>query len=154
MNSKTSKTGSSAALFSPGAKQTKHAPFLGRYHQQITALEEGNKRAFLGWITPGFEFFTIKNLALSKMFFGQRLKLNTSTNGSHRALVPHGNYDDVMPLDILPNFLIRATRDPRPRRRRKTRHSGIGGRRPITMHIFVFVKNGFWAYFARKPHRN
>ena len=91
-----------------GRKADEARAFLGRYHQQITALEEGNKRAFLGWVTPGLEFFTIKNLALSKMFFGQRLKLNTSTNGSHRALVPHGNYDDVMPLDILPNFLIRA----------------------------------------------
>lgn len=96
-----------------GRKADEGRAFLGRYHQQITALEEGNKRAFLGWITPGLEFFTIKNLALSKLFFGQRLNLTTSTNGSHRALVPHGNYDDVMPLDILPNFLIRAivTRD-------------------------------------------
>ena len=91
-----------------GRKADESRAFLGRYHQQITALEEGNKRAFLGWITPGLEFFTIKNLALSKLFFGQRLNLTTSTNGSHRALVPHGNYDDVMPLDILPNFLIRA----------------------------------------------
>lgn len=96
-----------------GRKADEARAFLGRYHQQITALEEGNKRAFLGWVTPGLEFFTIKNLALSKLFFGQRLNLTTSTNGSHRALVPHGNYDDVMPLDILPNFLIRAivTRD-------------------------------------------
>lgn len=96
-----------------GRKADESRAFLGRYHQQITALEEGNKRAFLGWVTPGLEFFTIKNLALSKLFFGQRLNLTTSTNGSHRALVPHGNYDDVMPLDILPNFLIRAivTRD-------------------------------------------
>lgn len=91
-----------------GRKADESRAFLGRYHQQITALEEGNKRAFLGWVTPGLEFFTIKNLALSKLFFGQRLNLTTSTNGSHRALVPHGNYDDVMPLDILPNFLIRA----------------------------------------------
>lgn len=96
-----------------GRKADEARAFLGRYHQQITALEEGNKRAFLGWLTLGMNFFTIKNLALSKLFFGQRLKLTTSTNGSHRALVPHGNYDDVMPLDILPNFLIRAlvTRD-------------------------------------------
>ena len=96
-----------------GRKADEARAFLGRYHQQITALEEGNKRAFLGWLTLGLDFFTIKNLALSKLFFGQRLKLTTSTNGSHRALVPHGNYDDVMPMDILPNFLIRAlvTRD-------------------------------------------
>jgi Na+-transporting NADH:ubiquinone oxidoreductase subunit A len=96
-----------------GRKADEARGFLGRYHQQITALEEGNKREFLGWLTPGFEFFTIKNLALSKLIPGNKLKLNTSTNGSPRALVPHGNYDEVMPLDILPTFLIRAlvTRD-------------------------------------------
>jgi len=35
-----------------GRKADETRAFLGRYHQQITALEEGNKRAFLGWITP------------------------------------------------------------------------------------------------------
>jgi len=96
-----------------GRKADEARAFLGRYHQQITALEEGNKRELLGWLTPGLEFFTIKNLALSKLLFGERIKMNTSTNGSHRALVPHGNYNEVMPLDILPDFLIRAlvTRD-------------------------------------------
>ncbi len=82
--------------------------YLGRYHQQITALEEGNKREFLGWLTPGFNFYTIKNLALSKLLPGSKLKLTTSSNGNHRPLVPHGNYEEVMPLDILPTFLIRA----------------------------------------------
>ena len=96
-----------------GRKGDEGRGFLGRYHQQVTVLEEGNKREFLGWLTPGLEFFTIKNLALSKLLYGEKIKLNTSTNGSPRALVPHGSYDEVMPLDILPNFLIRAlvTRD-------------------------------------------
>jgi Na+-transporting NADH:ubiquinone oxidoreductase subunit A len=82
--------------------------FLGRYHQQITALEEGNKRQFLGWLGPMLDVVTIKHLALSKLLFGSKFKLTTSTNGSRRTLIPHGNYDEVMPLDILPNFLIRA----------------------------------------------
>ena len=30
-----------------------------------------------------------------------------STNGSERAMVPIGNYERVMPLDILPTILLR-----------------------------------------------
>lgn len=102
----------SGSVFS-GRKADETRGFLGRYHQQITALEEGNKREFLGWLTPGLTFYTIKNLAVSKLLPGNTLKLDTSTNGSPRALVPHGNYDEVMPLDLLPDFLIRSlvTRD-------------------------------------------
>lgn len=82
--------------------------YLGRYHQQITALEEGNKRELLGWLTPGFSFYTIKHLAVSKLMPGLKFKLTTCTNGSHRPLVPHGNYEEVVPLDMMPTFLIRA----------------------------------------------
>lgn len=82
--------------------------YLGRYHQQITALEEGNKRELMGWLTPGFSFYTVKHLAVSKLAPGMKYKLTTCTNGSHRPLVPHGNYEEVMPLDLLPSFLIRA----------------------------------------------
>lgn len=91
-----------------GRKSDDARGFLGRYHQQITALQEGKKRELLGWLGPMFDVVTIKHLALSKLFFGTKFKLTTSTNGSRRTLVPHGNYDEVVPLDILPNFLIRA----------------------------------------------
>jgi len=91
-----------------GRKGDDARSFLGRYHQQITALAEGRKRELLGWIGPMFNAVTIKNMALSKLLFGTKFKLTTTTNGSRRSLVPHGNYEDVMPLDILPTFLIRA----------------------------------------------
>ncbi|MDO7653802.1 MAG: NADH:ubiquinone reductase (Na(+)-transporting) subunit A, partial [Porticoccus sp.] len=32
----------------------------------------------------------------------------TNTNGSERAMVPLGNYEKVMPLDVLPTQLLRA----------------------------------------------
>jgi len=38
---------------------------------------------------------------------GQRFTFNTSQNGSPRAMVPVGNYEEVMPLDILPGQLLR-----------------------------------------------
>lgn len=91
-----------------GRKSDDARCYLGRYHQQVTALEEGRKREFLGWLGPMFDVVTVKNLALSKILFGNKFNLTTSTNGSRRTLVPHGNYDEVVPLDILPTFLIRA----------------------------------------------
>ncbi|MBT3602746.1 MAG: Na(+)-translocating NADH-quinone reductase subunit A [Candidatus Latescibacteria bacterium] len=91
-----------------GRKGDDARSFLGRYHQQISALAEGRKRELLGWIGPMFDLVTIKHLALSKLLYGTKFNLTTSTNGSRRTLVPHGNYDEVVPLDILPTFLIRA----------------------------------------------
>ncbi|HCS51319.1 MAG TPA: NADH:ubiquinone reductase (Na(+)-transporting) subunit A, partial [Planctomycetaceae bacterium] len=38
----------------------------------------------------------------------KRYDLTTSTGGSKRAMVPIGMYEAVMPLDILPTFLLRA----------------------------------------------
>jgi Na+-transporting NADH:ubiquinone oxidoreductase subunit A len=33
--------------------------------------------------------------------------MTTTTNGSERAMVPIGNFERVMPLDILPTMLLR-----------------------------------------------
>jgi len=37
-----------------------------------------------------------------------RVALNTSTQGGHRAMVPIGSFERVMPLDLMPTFLLRA----------------------------------------------
>ncbi len=37
----------------------------------------------------------------------QTVRLSTSTHGGERAMVPIGNYERVMPLDILPTLLLR-----------------------------------------------
>ena len=34
--------------------------------------------------------------------------MTTDPGGSRRAMVPIGSYEEVMPLDILPTFLLRA----------------------------------------------
>ena len=83
--------------------------FLGRYSRQVTGLLEGRERYFLGWLSPGIAKFSIVPTYLSKLFGLKRtFPLNTSTNGSHRAMVPIGSYERVFPLDILPTFLLRA----------------------------------------------
>ncbi len=82
--------------------------FLGRYHLQISVLREGREREFLGWQKPGADKFSVKNVFASKLFPGKKFSFSTSTEGSPRAMVPVGSYESVMPLDILPTFLLRA----------------------------------------------
>ncbi|WP_115717487.1 Na(+)-translocating NADH-quinone reductase subunit A [Gallaecimonas mangrovi] len=80
--------------------------YLGRYHVQVSALPEGRSKDFLGWMAPGSDKFSVTRAYLGH--FGKKLfGMTTTTNGSPRAMVPIGNYERVMPLDILPTMLLR-----------------------------------------------
>lgn len=82
--------------------------YLGRYHQQVSVLEEGRDREFLGWLTPGLKKFSTVRSFLSSLLPKRELALTTSTHGSHRAIIPIGNYERVMPLDLMATSLLRA----------------------------------------------
>lgn len=86
--------------------------FVGRYHNQITVLREGRERIFFGWLRPGFDQFSTVRAYASRWFGGADKKSNyeftTNVNGSHRAMVPIGMFERVMPLDIMPTFLLRS----------------------------------------------
>ena len=90
--------------------RTAHGAFayLGRYHQQVSCLREGKEREMLHYMRPGVEKHSILNIYISKLMAGKKFAFSTSTNGSPRAMVPVGNYEQVMPLDILPTQLLRA----------------------------------------------
>jgi Na+-transporting NADH:ubiquinone oxidoreductase subunit A len=82
--------------------------YLGRFHNQVTALPEGTQREFLGWLLPGLGKFSITNAFASSLGRVRKYAFTTTTNGSPRALVPIGTYEAVLPMDIDPTFLIRA----------------------------------------------
>lgn len=82
--------------------------FLGRYHLQISVLQEGNQREFLGWQKPGFDKFSVTKVFASAAARGQKFAFTTSTGGSERAMVPLGTYEQVVPMDILPTQLLRS----------------------------------------------
>lgn len=81
--------------------------YLGRYHLQVSALAEGRERELLHYFRPGTHRSSVLNLYLGK-FLRKSFPLTTSTNGSERAMVPVGTYEQVMPLDILPTQLLRS----------------------------------------------
>lgn len=82
--------------------------YLGRYHNQISILAEGDQREFLGWQKPGFDKFSVTRVFASAALPGKKFAFSTSTHGSERAMVPLGTYEKVMPLDILPTQLLRS----------------------------------------------
>ncbi|MGF1725034.1 Na(+)-translocating NADH-quinone reductase subunit A [Photobacterium nomapromontoriensis] len=90
-----------------GTKAVGPVAYLGRYHLQVSALREGREKEFLGWIVPGKNKFSVTRSFLSQFFPGQLFNMTTTTNGSERAMVPIGNYERIMPLDIEPTLLLR-----------------------------------------------
>jgi len=81
--------------------------YLGRYHVQAVALLEGREKEFIGYMMPGANKFSVTRAYLSHLSPSKLFGMTTTTNGSSRAMVPIGNYERVMPLDILPTMLLR-----------------------------------------------
>lgn len=80
--------------------------YLGHYALQVSVIAEGREKEFLGWISPGSNKFSITRTVLGH--FGHKLfKFTSAINGGHRAMVPIGTYERVMPLDIIPTLLLR-----------------------------------------------
>ena len=90
-----------------GRRGTGPCAYLGRFDNQVSVLEEGYKRHFMGWLSPGANKFSVLNIYLSKLMGSKKFDFTTTTNGSERAMVPVGAYEQVMPLDILPTQLLR-----------------------------------------------
>ena len=82
--------------------------YLGRFHFQISALQEGGPRKLLGWQVPAFNTFSVKRSFATSLLSAKRFEFSTLLHGSPRAMVPTGNYESVTALDILPTFLLRA----------------------------------------------
>ena len=80
--------------------------YLGRYHTQVSVLREGKEREFFGWMCPGTSKFSIARVFLQNILPGKKSDFSTSTHGSPRALVPIGQFERIMPLDILPTPLL------------------------------------------------
>ena len=100
------RTISGSPLYGHTATQPVH--YLGRLDLQITMLAEGRDRRFLGWLFPDSGLFSVNRGPLARLINRSGFRFTTNLQGSPRAMVPIGVYEKVMPLDILPTFLVRA----------------------------------------------
>jgi len=81
--------------------------YLGRYHVQVSVVFEGREKELLGYMYPGPNKFSVTRAYMSHLFKHKLFNMTTTTNGSERSMVPIGNFERVMPLDILPTLLLR-----------------------------------------------
>lgn len=82
--------------------------YLGFYSNLITVIPEGDDYEFFGWATPGFNKFSISKSFPSFLFPNKKYSLNANYHGEERAYVVTGQYEKVLPMDILPVYLIKA----------------------------------------------
>lgn len=91
-----------------GAEAVPKQSYLGRFHHQICVLQEGNERPFLHYMLAGRNRYSSKPIYISHYTKKRKWKFTTTTNGSPRAMVPIGSYEEVFPLDLLPTQLLRS----------------------------------------------
>lgn len=83
---------------------------IGFFDNLITVIPEGDYYEFFGWILP-----TTKKLSFQRAFGllsflnpKKEYVLDTNTHGEPRAFVQSGVFEKVVPMDVLPNHLIKA----------------------------------------------
>ena len=94
-------------------RQVEESAYMSFYETQITVLPEGDEYKFLltkGWLGPGFDKFSASNAFPTKFMLLQdhKWRLDTNSNGEHRAFVVTGQYEQVFPFDIYPVQLVKA----------------------------------------------
>ncbi len=90
-----------------GVKGSGPHAYLGRYHLQVSLIKEDNEKYLFGWLTPGANKHSVTRAYLGHIAGKKLFDMTSTTNGSDRSMVPIGNYERIMPLDILPTLLLR-----------------------------------------------
>ncbi len=82
--------------------------YLGYYDSHVSVIPEGDEYEFMGWADPGFGKFSASKTYFGKLFPKKEYTLNANIHGGERAFVLSGQYDKLVPMDILPVFLLKA----------------------------------------------
>ena len=90
-----------------GVKRTQE-DFLAFYANQLTVLPEGDKYELFGWMMPRFKKFSVSRAYFSWLCPKKQYKLDTNLNGGERPFVVTGLYEEYLPMDIYPVYLLKA----------------------------------------------
>lgn len=82
--------------------------FLNYYDDQLTVLEEGDQYQMFGWLLPDMATPSASKALPGHRFPDTVYKANTNTNGEKRAFVVTGQYEEMLPMDIYPQHLMKA----------------------------------------------
>ncbi|MDR3060632.1 MAG: Na(+)-translocating NADH-quinone reductase subunit A [Dysgonamonadaceae bacterium] len=85
---------------------------LHAFDNQITVIPEGSETSeFLGWASLGFNKFSNSCTFPSRFIrrlTGKEFVLDARIKGGKRAMIMSNEYDKVFPMDIFPEFLLKA----------------------------------------------
>ncbi|MGL5317122.1 MAG: Na(+)-translocating NADH-quinone reductase subunit A [Bacteroidales bacterium] len=84
--------------------------FVSAYAQQITIIPEGDDvHEMFGWALPGFGKYSVNRSFFTWLFGANKeYRIDARLQGGRRAIIMSNEYDRVLPMDILPEFLIKA----------------------------------------------
>lgn len=90
-------------------KQITANGFLGAFHSQVTVIPEGDDvHEMLGWIMPRFDLFSTSHSYFSWLMGKKEYTLDARVKGGERHMIMSNEYDRVLPMDIMPEYLIKA----------------------------------------------
>lgn len=90
--------------------QVKPNGYLGAFATEVTVIPEGSDvHEMLGWIMPRFDQFSVNRSYFSWLLGKNRqYDLDARIKGGERHMIMSNEYDKVFPMDILPEYLVKA----------------------------------------------
>lgn len=82
--------------------------YLNFHDDQVTVAKEGDYYEPFGWITPSRMRPTVSKTFFNFLAPSRRFEADTNTHGEKRAFVVTGQYDELLPMDIYPQHLMKA----------------------------------------------
>ena len=83
--------------------------YLGAFHAQLTVIPEGNDvHEMLGWIMPRVNDFSTSRSYFSWLQGKKEYVMDARVKGGERHMIMSGEYDSVFPMDIYPEYLVKA----------------------------------------------
>ena len=90
-------------------KKTTEDGFLGAFSTEVTVIPEvmgGDE--MLGWAMPRFSMFSTSRSYFSWLTPKRKFTIDARIKGGERHMIMSNEYDKVFPMDIYPEYLIKA----------------------------------------------
>ena len=82
--------------------------YLNFYDDQVTVVKEGDYFETFGWLVPSMKRPSVSKTFTNFLSPNRRFEADTNTHGEKRAFVVTGQYEEVLPMDIFPQHLMKA----------------------------------------------
>lgn len=89
-------------------EKTTSAGYLNFYDDQVTVLAEGDFHELFGWLLPDLATPSVSKALSGSRFPDTVYRANTNMHGEPRAFVITGQYEEMLPMDIYPQHLMKA----------------------------------------------